>query len=90
MQPQASLPAATSRFTRPVRSGDGTVEVSVVLPCLNEEETVAGVIREALAGIESAGVTGEVIVVDNGSTDRSAERAEAAGEGRQGPGHQRI
>jgi glycosyltransferase involved in cell wall biosynthesis len=48
--------------------------VTVIIPCLNEEEPVAGVVREVLA----QGV-GEVIVVDNGSTDRTAERAAAAG-----------
>jgi glycosyltransferase involved in cell wall biosynthesis len=48
--------------------------VAVVIPCLNEEEPIAGVVREVLAqGI------GEVIVVDNGSTDRTAAVAAAAG-----------
>jgi glycosyltransferase involved in cell wall biosynthesis len=47
---------------------------AVIIPCLNEEESIAGVVRDVLAeGI------GEVIVVDNGSTDRTAERATAAG-----------
>ena len=48
--------------------------VSVVIPALNEEEPIAGVVRECLA----TGVPGEVIVVDNGSTDRTAERAQEA------------
>ncbi|CAN5826186.1 hypothetical protein BH18ACT13_BH18ACT13_19070 [soil metagenome] len=48
------------------------VEVSVILPCLDEEATVGAVVDEAFAGLERAGVTGEVIVVDNGSTDDSA------------------
>jgi hypothetical protein len=48
------------------------VEVSVVLPCLNEEATVGAVVDEAFAGLERAGVVGEVIVVDNASTDDSA------------------
>lgn len=48
--------------------------VAVIIPCLNEEEPIAGVVREVLA----QGV-GEVIVVDNGSADRTAERAAAAG-----------
>jgi glycosyltransferase involved in cell wall biosynthesis len=50
-------------------------KVSVVIPALNEEEPIAGVVRECLA----TGVPGEVIVVDNGSTDRTAERALEAG-----------
>jgi glycosyltransferase involved in cell wall biosynthesis len=49
--------------------------VSVIIPALNEEEPIAGVVRECLA----TGVPGEVIVVDNGSTDRTAERALKAG-----------
>jgi glycosyltransferase involved in cell wall biosynthesis len=48
---------------------------SVVVPALNEEEPIARVIRECLA----TGVPDEVIVVDNGSTDRTAERARGAG-----------
>jgi glycosyltransferase involved in cell wall biosynthesis len=48
--------------------------VSVVIPCLNEEEPIAGVIADVLAqGVD------EVIVVDNGSTDETASRASAAG-----------
>jgi glycosyltransferase involved in cell wall biosynthesis len=48
--------------------------VSVVIPCLNEEEPIAGVIADVLAqGVD------EVIVVDNGSTDATASRASAAG-----------
>jgi glycosyltransferase involved in cell wall biosynthesis len=47
---------------------------AVVIPCLDEEEPIAGVVREVLA----TGI-GEVIVVDNGSSDRTAERARAAG-----------
>jgi glycosyltransferase involved in cell wall biosynthesis len=47
---------------------------TAIIPCLDEEESIAAVVREALA----AGI-GEVIVVDNGSVDRTAERARAAG-----------
>ena len=48
--------------------------VSVVIPCLDEEEPIAGVVREVLAeGVD------EVIVVDNGSRDATAERARRAG-----------
>ena len=50
-------------------------KVSVVIPALNEEEPIAGVVRECLA----TGVPFEVIVVDNGSTDGTAERARDAG-----------
>lgn len=49
--------------------------VSVVIPALDEEEPIAGVVRECFA----IGVPDEVIVVDNGSTDRTADRAREAG-----------
>ena len=50
-------------------------EISVIVPCLNEEEAVGAVVDQAWEGIERSGRRGEVIVVDNGSTDRSAEIA---------------
>jgi len=50
-------------------------KVSVVIPALNEEEPIPAVVRECLA----TGVPDEVIVVDNGSTDRTAELAREAG-----------
>ena len=56
-----------------------TCEVSVVLPCLNEEETVAACVEKALGWFEREGIDGEVVVVDNGSTDRSREEALRAG-----------
>ena len=57
-----------------MRVGSGESFVSVVIPCLNEEEPIADVVRQVLAqGVD------EVIVVDNGSTDRTAERAAEAG-----------
>lgn len=54
-------------------------EVSVVLPCLNEENTLEACIRAALNVLEAAGIRGEVIVADNASTDRSPQIAVAAG-----------
>jgi len=50
-------------------------EISVVIPCLNEEEAVGKVVDSSLEGIRRSGRPGEVIVVDNASTDRSAEVA---------------
>ena len=55
------------------------VELSVVMPCLNEEETVGICVRKAVAALRTAGIQGEVIVADNGSTDRSVEIAQAEG-----------
>jgi glycosyltransferase involved in cell wall biosynthesis len=54
-------------------------QISVVIPCLDEEEAVGTVVEQAWKGIEESGRTGEVIVVDNGSTDSSAAVAAAAG-----------
>lgn len=55
------------------------IEVSVVLPCLNEEATLAACIRAAKKALEAAGLVGEVVVSDNGSSDRSREIALAEG-----------
>lgn len=51
------------------------VDLSIVMPCLNEAETLATCIRKALAGLQAAGVSGEVLIADNGSTDGSLEIA---------------
>lgn len=56
-----------------------TPQISVVIPCLNEEEAVGRVVEQALEGIRNSGRPGEVVVVDNASTDRSAEVAAAHG-----------
>jgi glycosyltransferase involved in cell wall biosynthesis len=56
-----------------------TPQISVVIPCLNEEEAVGRVVDQALEGIRRSGRAGEVIVVDNASTDASADVASARG-----------
>jgi cellulose synthase/poly-beta-1,6-N-acetylglucosamine synthase-like glycosyltransferase len=56
-----------------------TPTVSIVMPCLNEEETVGTCVEKAMSWLARSGTVGEVVVVDNGSTDRSAEIASAAG-----------
>jgi Glycosyl transferase family 2 len=60
-------------------TGDTAVELTVVLPCLNEAETLATCIRKAKASFASLGIAGEVLVADNGSTDGSREIARAEG-----------
>jgi glycosyltransferase involved in cell wall biosynthesis len=47
------------------------IELSVVMPCLNEGATVASCVRKALGAMQMHEIRGEVIVADNGSTDRS-------------------
>jgi hypothetical protein len=70
--PGTEEPAAT-------RPEAGAVEVSVVMPCLNEARTVARCVEKALACLRALDVRGEVVVADNGSTDGSRELARAAG-----------
>jgi glycosyltransferase involved in cell wall biosynthesis len=55
------------------------IELSVVMPCLNERNTVGICVQKAFAALRAEGISGEVIVADNGSTDGSQEIAEAAG-----------
>ena len=55
------------------------VDISIVMPCLNEEAAVGTCVEIALHSIAESGMTGEVLVVDNDSTDASAELASAAG-----------
>ena len=56
-----------------------TVEVSVVMPCLNEEQTLSTCIQKASDCMEISGISGEVVIADNGSTDRSVKIAKDAG-----------
>ncbi|MFC1754870.1 glycosyltransferase family 2 protein [Thermoproteota archaeon] len=55
------------------------IEVSVVMPCLNEEEAVGICVRKCKKAFENLDIEGEVLIVDNGSTDRSMEIAEKEG-----------
>ncbi len=58
---------------------DETIEVTAVIPCLNEEETIGICINKALSTMVAAGINGEVVVSDNGSTDKSVEIAKEIG-----------
>lgn len=53
--------------------------VTIVLPCLNEEGSVGACIDEATLALDAAGLKGEVLIVDNNSTDRSVEIAQKHG-----------
>ena len=55
------------------------VELTIVMPCLNEAETIVRCIRKARAFVERSGVEAEIIVADNGSDDGSRELARAQG-----------
>ena len=74
--------AGTSNSEQSGKSGaapPAAFDVSVVIPCLNEAQTIAVCVEQALAGLQAAKVRGEVLVVDNGSTDASAEIAKEHG-----------
>ena len=55
------------------------VELSIVMPCLNEERTLKKCIKDAQSFLRRKGITGEVLVVDNGSTDSSVKIAKQCG-----------
>src|SRR5689334_17930327 len=55
------------------------VELTILMPCLNEAETVATCVAKAVGFLKRSGVKGEVLIADNGSTDGSQALAEAAG-----------
>ena|SRR5579872_2034073 len=54
-------------------------DLTILMPCLNEAETLALCIKKARTGIERAGVSGEILIADNGSTDGSIAIAEKLG-----------
>ena len=56
-----------------------TCELTILMPCLNESETLATCIMKAKAYLERSGVDGEVLIADNGSTDGSQEIARGLG-----------
>lgn len=63
----------------PQTVSEGRTELSVLMPCLNEAETLATCIRKAQKALDDLGVVGEVIIADNGSTDGSPEIAASLG-----------
>ncbi len=56
-----------------------TIELTILMPCLNEVQTLAACIKKAQAGLARAGVGGEILIADNGSTDGSIELAQKMG-----------
>ena len=54
-------------------------ELTILMPCRNEENTVADCVAQARIFLESRHISGQVLVADNGSTDRSRQRATDAG-----------
>ena len=66
-------------ISQPQTTRSDTIEVSIVMPCLNEADTLATCIEKAQRALREAGIEGEVIIADNGSTDRSPEIARSLG-----------
>jgi len=60
-------------------ANDGAIELTILMPCLNEAETLAVCIDKARGYLERSGVVGEVLIADNGSTDGSQLIAEEHG-----------
>lgn len=58
----------------PARESE-SIELSIVMPCLNEADTLASCIRKAQATLREHGISGEIVVADNGSNDGSVEIA---------------
>jgi glycosyltransferase involved in cell wall biosynthesis len=57
----------------------GTIELTILMPCLNEAETIQSCVRNAMKFLAESGISGEVLVADNGSTDGSRAMAERLG-----------
>jgi glycosyltransferase involved in cell wall biosynthesis len=71
MRETSTLRSSSSDATRP--------RVSVVIPCLNEADSIGQSVTSTLSALRTAALDGEVLVVDNGSDDGSAELADQAG-----------
>src|SRR5436189_428970 len=69
-----------TRIDRRSQSGDESMlEVSVVMPCLNEADTIGICIDKAKRALRENDIRGEIIIADNGSTDNSREIATQLG-----------
>jgi hypothetical protein len=77
-RPPAARTAATIGFASPSLA-DLSLELTILMPCLNEVRTLPGCIAKARDFLETAGVSGEVLVADNGSTDGSQALALSLG-----------
>lgn len=75
--------SSTLETSRPDRhrtaAGQPGVELTILMPCLNEAETISTCVAKAQAFLARAGIAGEVVIADNGSTDGSVELARIGG-----------
>ena len=72
-------PAAQPQVVSPVANESDELELSVVMPCLNEQATVGACVQKAVEALRRNGIRGEVILADNGSVDGSQQTAREAG-----------
>ena len=79
MRQATPRPGDSAPLSQAVRNGDDELELSVVMPCLNEADTLAVCIDKASRAMREHGVVGEIVVADNGSSDGSVEIAEGLG-----------
>jgi hypothetical protein len=71
--------AAASQLETGMGQGAAPLELTILMPCLNEAETIATCIQKALAYLAQSGVSGEVLIADNGSSDGSQAIARGLG-----------
>ncbi|MCR9294552.1 MAG: glycosyltransferase family 2 protein [bacterium] len=77
---QAEVAQAQVPCQHPVsRESSAEIELSIVIPCLDEADTLGTCVEKALKSIERLGISGEVVVADNGSQDDSVAIAQALG-----------
>jgi glycosyltransferase involved in cell wall biosynthesis len=62
-----------------MNAAPGTTELTILMPCPNEAESIETCVRKARGFLDSRGISGEVVVADNGSTDGSQRLAERSG-----------
>src|SRR5204862_4459402 len=74
-----SMEDATSVGSVGMVPAGARIDVSVVIPCLNEEKSLGLCVDKAINAFREHGISGEVVVSDNGSTDGSIEIAEEHG-----------
>src|SRR6267378_8071912 len=65
----ASRSLELNEALRSTDPADDVIELTVVIPCLNEADTLEDCLKKAQLGLQAAGAAGEIVVADNGSTD---------------------